>query len=77
MAQLACDYKSLVGDSDGSPNLIEGTARVVDEGINAKLAVTFQRPDLEEIEFRIGLSNLMKIINEQLLPMIQGLFSTF
>lgn len=42
---------SLVGDLDGPPNSIEGTARVVDEETNAKLAVTFDRPELEGIEF--------------------------
>ena len=42
---------SLVGDLDGPPNSIEGVARVVDEETNAKLAVTFDRPELEGIEF--------------------------
>jgi len=43
--------RSLVGDLDGPPNSIEGTARVVDEETKAKLAVTFDRPELEGIEF--------------------------
>lgn len=43
--------RSLVGDLDGPPNSIEGVARVVDEETNAKLAVTFDRPELEGIEF--------------------------
>ena len=42
---------SLVGDLDGPPNSIEGVARVVEEETNAKLAVTFDRPELEGIEF--------------------------
>jgi apolipoprotein D and lipocalin family protein len=43
--------RSLVGDLDGPPNSIEGVARVVDEETNAKLAVEFDRPELEGIEF--------------------------
>lgn len=43
--------RSLVGDLNGPPNSIEGVARVVDEETNAKLAVTFDRPELEGIEF--------------------------
>ena len=42
---------SLVGDLDGPPTSIEGVARVVDPETNAKLAVTFDRPDLEGSEF--------------------------
>ena len=42
---------SLVGTLDGPPNSIEGVAQVVDEETNAKFAVTFDRPDLEGIEF--------------------------
>jgi apolipoprotein D and lipocalin family protein len=42
---------SLVGDLDGPPNSIEGVARVVDEETNAKLAITFDRPELQGIEF--------------------------
>jgi apolipoprotein D and lipocalin family protein len=37
--------------SNGATTEITGTARVVDEVTNAKLAVTFDRPDLEGIEF--------------------------
>jgi apolipoprotein D and lipocalin family protein len=41
----------LVGNIDGPPTSIEGTARVVDEETNAKLVVTFDRPDIAGIEF--------------------------
>ena len=41
----------LVGGLDGTPTSIEGVARVVDIETNAKLAVTFDRPDIEGIEF--------------------------
>ena len=43
--------RSLVGDLDGLPTSIEGVARVVDEESNAKLSVTFDRPDISGIEF--------------------------
>ena len=43
--------RSLVGDLEGPPNSIEGIAQVVDEETNAKLSVTFDRPDLEGIDF--------------------------
>ena len=43
--------RSLIGDLEGPPNSIEGIARVVDEETNAKLSVTFDRPELEGIEF--------------------------
>lgn len=41
----------LVGGLDGTPTSIEGVARVVDPETNAKLAVTFDRPEIEGIEF--------------------------
>lgn len=40
-----------VGGLDGTPTSIEGVARVVDPETNAKLAVTFDRPDIAGIEF--------------------------
>jgi len=43
--------KALLGGLDGTPTSIEGVARVVDIETNAKLAVTFDRPDIEGIEF--------------------------
>jgi len=43
--------RGLVGGLDGTPTSIEGVARVVDPVTNAKLAVTFDRPDIEGIEF--------------------------
>ena len=43
--------KGFVGGLDGTPTSIEGVARVVDPETNAKLAVTFDRPDIAGIEF--------------------------
>lgn len=51
---------ALVDDFDGSPTSIEGVARVVDEETNAKLAVTFDRPELEGIEFTYWIIELDK-----------------
>jgi len=43
--------KGRVGSIDGQPTSIEGVARVVDTKTNAKLAVRFNRPDIEKYEF--------------------------
>ena len=43
--------RSLVGNFDGPPTSIEGTARVVEEETNAILSVTFDREDIAGIEF--------------------------
>ena len=43
--------EGFVGGLDGTPTSIEGVARVVDPETNAKLAVTFDRPDIAGIEF--------------------------
>jgi len=46
--------RGLVGGLDGTPVMIEGVARVVDETTNAKLAVSFTNPAVEgEFEFWI------------------------
>ena len=43
--------EGFVGGLDGTPTSIEGVARLVDTETNAKLAVTFDRPDIAGIEF--------------------------
>jgi apolipoprotein D and lipocalin family protein len=43
--------KGRIGSIDGPPTSIEGVARVVDPRTNAKLAVRFDRPEIEDIEF--------------------------
>ena len=43
--------KGLVGGLNGTPTSIEGVARVVDTETNAKLSVTFDRPDIAGVEF--------------------------
>ena len=43
--------KGRVDDLDGPETSITGTARVVDTSTNAKLAVRFDRPEIENIEF--------------------------
>ena len=43
--------KGLVGGLNGTPTSIEGVARVVDPETNAKLSVTFDRPDIAGVEF--------------------------
>ena len=46
--------KGLIGGLDGTPVMIEGVARVVDEETNSKLAVSFTNPAVEgEFEFWI------------------------
>ena len=43
--------EGFVGGLDGIPTSIEGVARVVDPETNAKLSITFDRPDIAGIEF--------------------------
>jgi len=43
--------KGRAGTLDGPETSIQGVARVVDPATNAKLAVSFDRPELEGIEF--------------------------
>lgn len=43
--------KGRVGSLDGPATSIEGVARVVDPRTNSKLAVRFQRPEIEQFEF--------------------------
>ena len=50
--------RGLVGGLDGTPTSIEGVARVFDTETNAKLTLTFDRPDLEGIEFEYWIIEL-------------------
>ncbi len=43
--------QGFVGGLNGTPTSIEGVARVVDPETNAKLSVTFDRPDIAGVEF--------------------------